>query len=375
MDVKRTIAGWNAEGGVSPGAPVAVKHYPGWARVMGVVRGFIPEIRSGRSMMHGRAMMWALMAALGLSVGVAPTARAAEYPERSVRFVVEFPAGGAVDVVARRIAAKLSERFGQQFIVDNRAGGGGIIAHEFVAKAKPDGYTVLLATTPFAANPALHRKLPFDSAADFVPVSFIADWAAIYVVHPSIPARSFPEFVKLAKANPGKLTYSSAGIGSFVHLAPEMLFNRAGIKVTHVPYKGAAPALTDLIAGFVDTKLDSFVTSNPHLKTGRLKAIGVSGAERMVQLPDVPTIAEQGCPGYAAAIWLGLVVPRGTSPDVIARLETAFIAAVKDKDISARLIEDGIRPVAGTAADLGALIRREHAQWAKLIADIGLKPM
>jgi len=325
--------------------------------------------------MQGLAMGWGLVAVWAALAGSAASAQAAEYPERSVRFVIEFPAGGAVDVVARRIAAKLTERFGQQFIVDNRAGGGGIIAHEYVAKSKPDGYTVLLATTPFAANPALHRKLPFDSAADFLPVSFIADWAAIYVVHPSIPARSFPEFVKLAKANPGKLTYSSAGIGSFVHLAPEMLFHRAGIKVTHVPYKGAAPALTDLIAGFVDAKLDSYVTSNPHLKSGRLKAIGVSGAERMVQVPDIPTIAEQGYPGYAAAIWLGLMVPRGTSPEVVSRLETAFIAAVKDRDVSSRLIDDGIRPVAGTAADLGALIRREHAQWSKLITDIGLKPM
>lgn len=313
--------------------------------------------------------------ALSAAAGMVSTVHAAEYPERAVRFVVEFPAAGAVDVVARRIAAKLTERFGQQFIVDNRPGAGGIIAHEFVAKSKPDGYTVLLATTPFAANPALHRKLPFDPGADFVPVSFIADWAALYVVHPSIPARSFPEFVKLAKANPGKLTYSSAGVGSFVHLAPELLFNRAGIKVTHVPYKGAAPALTDVVAGFIDAKLDSYVTSIPHMKTGRLRAIGVSSAERMVQVPEVPTIAEQGYPGYAAAIWLGLLVPRGTSPEIVARLETAFIAAVKDKEVSGRLIDDGIRPVAGSAADLGALIGKERTQWSKLINDIGLKPL
>ena len=312
--------------------------------------------------------------ALAVVAGLAPSARAAEYPERAVRFVVEFPAGGAVDVVARRIAAKLTERFGQQFIVDNRSGAGGVIAHEFVAKSRPDGYTVLLATTPLAANPSLYRKLPYDASTDFVPVSFIADWAALFVVHPSVPARSFPEFVRIAKAKPGQLTYSSAGVGSFVHLAPEMLFSRAGIKVTHVPYKGAVPALTDVIAGFIDAKLDSYVTSIPHMKSGRLRALGVSGADRMVQVPDIPTLAEQGYPGFAAAIWLGLVVPKGTPAEVIGQLESAFIAAVKDRDVNTRLIDDGIRPVGGTAADLDALIRRERAQWAKLAHDIGLKP-
>jgi tripartite-type tricarboxylate transporter receptor subunit TctC len=233
---------------------------------------------------------------------------------------------------------------------------------------------VLLATTPLAANPALYRKLPYDAAADFLPVSFIADWAALLVVHPSVPAKTIPEFVKLARAKPGQLTYSSAGIGSFVHLAPEMLFSRAGIKITHVPYKGAVPALTDVVAGFIDAKLDSFVTSIPHMRTGRLRAIGVSSAERMPQAPDVPTIAEQGYPGYSAAIWLGLVVPKGTPRDVISRLETAFIAAVKDRDVNARLVEDGIRPVGGTAGDLEALIRREQAQWSKVVRAIGLKP-
>ena len=332
--------------------------------------------------MYLRTLMWewgrrmnfrSLCVALALGVAASPI-HAADYPERAVRFVIEFPAGGAVDVVARRIAAKLTERFGQQFIVDNRAGAGGVIAHEFVAKARPDGYTVLLATTPFAANAALYKKLPYDAAADFTPVSFIADWAALYVVHPSVPARTFPEFVRLAKSRPGQLTYSSAGVGSFVHLAPEMLFNRAGIKLTHVPYKGAAPALTDVIAGFIDAKLDSYVTSIPHMKTGRLRALGVSSAERMVQLPEIPTIAEQGYPGYAAAIWLGLVVPKGTPSDIVTRLESAFITAVKDRDVSARLIDDGIRPVGGTAADLDALIRKERAQWSKLVRDIGLKP-
>ncbi|MCC6532748.1 MAG: tripartite tricarboxylate transporter substrate binding protein [Burkholderiales bacterium] len=306
--------------------------------------------------------------------GLAPYLAAADYPERPVRFVVEFPAGGAVDVIARRIAGKLTERFGQQFIVDNRSGAGGVIAHEFVAKARADGYTLLLATTPLAANPALYKKLPYDAAADFVPVSFIADWAALLVVHPSVPARSFGEFVKLAKARPGELTYSSAGVGSFVHLAPELLFNRAGIKVTHVPYKGAVPALTDVLAGFISAKLDSYVTSIPHMKTGRLRALGVSSAERMLQVPEVPTLAEQGYPGFAAAIWLGLVVPKGTPGDIVTRLEAAATAAVKDKDVSARLVADGIRPVGGSAKELDALMRAEQAQWSKLIRDIGLKP-
>jgi tripartite-type tricarboxylate transporter receptor subunit TctC len=299
---------------------------------------------------------------------------AADYPERPVRIVVEFPAGGATDVVARRVGNKLRERVGQQIVIDNRAGAGGLIAHEYVAKSPADGYTLLMASTAFAANKFLHRKLAYDAATDFAPVALLADWGAIVVIHPSIPSKTLAEFVKLVKERPGEMTYSTAGNGTWPHLAQEMLNSRAGIKMVHVPYKGAAPALQDVLGGFIHTKIDSYVTSMPHIKTGKLRALGVTTAERMVQAPDIPTVAEQGYAGYAAAIWAGLMAPKNTPREVIAKLESNVVASVKDRDINAQIMNDGMRPVGGSAADLDKLLKSELVLWAKVIRDIGIKP-
>jgi tripartite-type tricarboxylate transporter receptor subunit TctC len=309
-----------------------------------------------------------------LACAAAAHANAAEFPERPIRLVLEFPAGGATDVVARRVGAKLRDRIGQQIIIDNRPGAGGLIAHEHVAKSPADGYTLLLASTALAANKFLHRKLAYDAATDFVPVALIADWGAILVVHPSVPAKNLTEFVAAAKARPGLMTYSTAGTGTWPHLATEMLNSRAGIKMVHVPYKGAVPALTDVLGGFIDAKIDSYVTSMPHIKTGKLRALGVSSAERMVQAPDIPTIAEQGYAGYAAAIWAGVMAPKNTPREAVAKLESTIVASVKDRDITARLIDDGVRPVGGSAAELDKLLKNELALWAKVIRDIGIKP-
>jgi tripartite-type tricarboxylate transporter receptor subunit TctC len=225
-------------------------------------------------------------------------AHGADYPERPVRVVEEFPAGGAADVVMRRVAAKLRDGIGQQIVIDNRPGAGGVIAHDHVAKAPQDGYTLLRTSTALAANKFLHRKLSYDAATDFAPVALIADWGAILVVHPSVPAKTTPALMQLAKTRNGQITYSSAGNGTWQYLATEMLLHRAGVKMVHVPYKGAAPALVDVIGGFIDAKIDSYVTAMPNIKAGRLRALGVSCADRMVQAPDIPTIAEQGYPGY-----------------------------------------------------------------------------
>ena len=298
----------------------------------------------------------------------------AAYPERPVRVVVEFPAGGATDVVARRVGNKLREVMGQQIVVDNRAGAGGLIAHEHVAKSPADGYTLLLASTAFASIRFLQRKLPYDTATDFVPVSLLADWGAIVVIHPSIPAKTLTEFINVVKARPGQMTYSTAGTGSWPHLAQEMLNNRASVKMIHVPYKGAVPALQDVLGGFIDTKIDSYVTSMPHIKTGKLRALGVTTAGRMVQAPDIPTVAEQGYAGYAAAIWSGLMAPKNTPREVIAKLESSVAAAVKDREVNAQLINDGVRPVGSTAAELDKLIKSEFVLWAKVIKEIGIKP-
>jgi tripartite-type tricarboxylate transporter receptor subunit TctC len=300
--------------------------------------------------------------------------RAADYPEKPLRVVVEFPAGGATDVVARRVGNKLRERLGQQVVVDNRAGAGGLIAHEFVARAPADGYTLLMASTALASARYLHRKLAYDPAADFAPVALIADWGAIVVIHPSIPSKTLAEFVTFVKARPGEMTYSSAGNGTWPHLAQEMFNARAGIKMVHVPYKGAAPALQDVLGGFIHTKIDSYVTSMPHIKTGKLRALGVTTAERMVQAPDIPTVAEQGYAGYAAAIWAGLMAPKNTPRDVIAKLDTGVTAAVKDREVNAQLVGDGVRPVGGGVAELDRLFKSELALWGKVIRDIGIKP-
>jgi tripartite-type tricarboxylate transporter receptor subunit TctC len=259
-------------------------------------------------------------------------------------------------------------------VIDNRAGAGGLIAHEYVAKSAADGYTLLLASTALAANKSLHRKLSYDAAVDFAPVSLLADWGAIVVIHPSIPAKTLGEFVKLVKSRPGQMTYSTAGTGTWPHLAQEMLNSRAGIKMVHVPYKGAVPALQDVLGGFVDTKIDSYVTSMPHIKTGKLRALGVTTAERMVQAPDIATVAEQGYAGYAAAIWAGLMAPKNTPREVITKLESNVAASVKDREINAQLINDGVRPVGSSANELDMLLKSELALWAKVIREIGIKP-
>ena len=242
-----------------------------------------------------------------------------------------------------------------------------------MAKAPADGYTLLLATTALAANKSLHRKLPYDAAVDFSGVSLLADWGAIMVVHPSVPAKTLAELIRLARQRQGQMTYSSAGNGTWPHLATEMLLHRAAVKMVHVPYKGAAPALADVIGGFIDAKLDSYVTAMPNIKAGRLRALGVSSAARMVQAPEIPTIAEQGYPGYATAIWAGLMVPRKTPREVITRLESSTVASVKDREVTAQLINDGVRPAGSSAAEQDQLLRDELALWAKVIRDVGIK--
>jgi tripartite-type tricarboxylate transporter receptor subunit TctC len=299
---------------------------------------------------------------------------AADYPERPLRVVVEFPAGGATDVVARRVGNKLRERIGQQVVIDNRAGAGGLIAHEHVAKSVADGYTLLMASTAFAANQFLHRRLSYEPLRDFTPVALLADWGAIVVIHPSLPSRTLGEFVAFVKQRPGALTYSTAGNGTWPHLAQEMFNSRAGIKMVHVPYKGAAPALQDVLGGFIHTKIDSYVTSMPHINTGKLRALGVTTAERMVQAPQIPTVAEQGYAGYAAAIWAGLMAPKNTPREIVAKLESNVVASVKDRDITAQIINDGMRPVGGSAADLERRLKDELVLWEKVIRDIGIKP-
>src|SRR3954453_1427890 len=236
----------------------------------------------------------------------------AEYPERPIRLVLPFPAGGAVDIVARVMTAKMSEDLGKPFIIENKSGAGGIIATDAVAKAAPDGYTLLLTTPNHTINAALQASLPYDTEKDLGPVSVIAEAPEVLVSHPSAPFKTFPEFVEYARKNPGKLNYASAGLGTLPHVTMELLLRGIGIQVTHVPYRGAAPAMNDLLAGVVQLKMDTYTTSNPQVTAGKLRMLGIASTHRSKLMPDTPTIAEMGLPDYVGILWNAIMAPAGT---------------------------------------------------------------
>lgn len=297
----------------------------------------------------------------------------AAFPERQIRLIVPFPPGGSTDVVARRIAPKVQQILGQPVVVENRGGAGGIIATELTAKAAPDGYTLLFTTTSHGANPALHEKLPYDTEKDFVSIALVADHPGLLVVHPSLPIHSTQDLVRYAKENPGKVSYSSAGIGTFPHLSTELLKSMAGISMVHIPYKGAGPAMVDLLSGQVPLKVDAYVTSIPHIKAGKLRAIAVTSKARIPQFPNVTTVAESGYPEYETFIWMGVIAPAGIADDVARKLEHAFVAAAKDAEISAKLNDDGVYARGWTGRELDALIRQEIVKWRQVVKDTGIK--
>jgi tripartite-type tricarboxylate transporter receptor subunit TctC len=299
----------------------------------------------------------------------------AEYPERPIRLVLPFPAGGAVDIVTRVIAAKMSEDLGKTFVIENKAGAGGIVATDAVAKSQPDGYTLLITTPNHTINAAMQPSLPYDTERDLVPVSVIAEVPEVLVSYPKAPFKTFAEFVAYAKQNPGKLDYASAGIGTLPHVTMEMLIRRVGVQVAHIPYRGAAPAMTDLLSGVVQLKLDTYATSNPHVTAGGLRMLAIASSQRSKLMPDVPTIAELGLPGYEGILWIGMMAPAGTPKPAIDRLAAASAKAARDPGVVARLTRDGVDPVGGTPAEFGALIARELPQWRELAkaADIKLR--
>ncbi|HEY5293208.1 MAG TPA: tripartite tricarboxylate transporter substrate binding protein [Burkholderiales bacterium] len=304
-------------------------------------------------------------------LGSAALAHAA-FPEKPIRLVVPFPPGGTTDVVARRISVKVGEILGQTVVVENKGGAGGTIATDMVAKSPADGYTLIMATNSHTANPAIYRKLPFDTQKDFVSVAMIADTPGLLVVHPSVPVSNFKEFIELARKSDPPLTFGTAGAGTFPHLSIELLKSRAGIQMTHVPYKGAGPAMVDLIAGVYQVKVDALPTAGGHIKAGKLKLLAVTSLERMPQLPDVPSIAELGYPGYESTFWMAILAPAGTPKDVVSKLEQAFIKAVRDKDIADKLVADGVRIIAKPASAVDALIARELKQWPPIVKQAGI---
>ena len=293
-------------------------------------------------------------------------ALAQSFPAKPVRMVVPFAAGGGTDIIGRLVAQKVTEAWGQQMLVENRAGGGSVIGTEAVARSAADGYMLLLAAPPFTTNAALLPKLPYDSLQDFAPVILVATAPLIVVVHPSLPARSIKELVAIAKARPGQLSYGTSGNGGPQHLAGELLKSMAGIDLLHVPYKGGGPAVVDLVGGQVQLAFASTLTALPFVKVGRLRAIAVTGARRSAILPDLPAVAEAGFPGYETTTWYGILARGGTPPAVIATLNADIARALNLPEVKDRLASEGAEVVGGTPAAFAAFIQAEIARVRKL---------
>lgn len=320
-------------------------------------------------------------AVLGLLVAVlagvpvpAEAQQGAAYPSRPIRWVLGFPPGGITDIMTRMLARSLSEAVGQQVIVDNRAGGGGLIAASLAARSPADGYTLFTGTiSTLATNVSTYARLPYDPLKDYAPVTLTAVTPYLLVVHASLPARSVQDLVSLAKAKPRQLTFGTAGAGGGSHLATEMFRSMAGIELVHVPYKGAAPSMTDLVAGQLSMNFNQLASTQPHIASGRIRILAASGARRLAALADVPTIAEAGVPGYEATSWQGLLVPTGTPAAIVARLNKEIAAALRSQEMRERLVVEGSEAVPTSPKEFGQFIASEIAKWARVVKEAGVK--
>ena len=318
-------------------------------------------------------------AVLALSVFVAfitaaQQACAQGYPNRPVRLIVPYPPGGATDVLARAAAQRLSENVGKQVLVENRAGGGGNIAADSVAKSPADGYTLLFGGTPtLAINSSLYAKLPFDPLTDFAPIGLAGSLALTMIVSANSPVHSVNDLIALAKSKPGQLNYASSGVGGTTFLAMEMFKTAAGVQITHIPYKGTTAGMADMIGGSIQVMFDSWVTSDPLVKAGKLRYLGVASAKRSALNPDVPTIIESGFPGLEVSVWHGLVAPAGTPPDIINKLSVELMKVTALPEYRERLATIGMEPLTTTPSQFAAYIRSETAKWAQVVRNSGVK--
>jgi len=303
---------------------------------------------------------------------VANVAQAAEYPERAVRVIVTFPAGGGTDIVARMVIQKLAERVGGSFVIDNRGGAGGTIGTDLLAKAPADGYTIGVVSGSHTINPGLYKKLPFDSVRDFAPVAMLVTGPGLLVVHPSLPARNVRELIALARAQRGNLLYASAGNGTPPHLAAELFKLMTDTQIGHVPYKGNAQAMTDLIAGQTAMSFPTIPSALPHVQTAKLRALGVTSAKRVSALPNIPAIAET-VTGYDGSAWYGVMAPAGTPATIVTRLHAELMAALRTPELKDKLVAQGLEPASYTPEEFSALIVSELAKWAKVVAAAGVK--
>ena len=314
-------------------------------------------------------------AALGLlaAAAVASTACAQDWPAKPVRVVVAFTAGGTTDILARSVGQQLSEKLKQSFVIDNRPGAGGNLGTEIVVRAPADGYTLIVNSVgPIAVNPTLYPKLPYNPLTELVPIVQIADVPNVLVVNPSLPVKNFDEFIAYARANPGKLNYASTGIGTSAHLSGFILGKRAEITATHVPYKGA-DALRDLLAGRVQFMFATIPSVMAHINSGGLRALAVTSTRRSRSLPDVPTVADSGFPGFEAGSWFGYFAPKGTPPEVVATLNKAVNEIIAVPAMEAQLIKEGADPAGGTPQQFAQFVQREFEKWRQVVQDSGAK--
>jgi tripartite-type tricarboxylate transporter receptor subunit TctC len=317
---------------------------------------------------------WLRRAGLALILSTSGLATAQDYPNKPVKIVVPFPAGGSVDAVARLLSQRLSMKLGKQFVIENRPGAGGNIGSDFVAKAPRDGYTLLLAgVSSHAINPSLYPRIPYDPVKDFTPICLVYSLPNVLVVNPSVPAKSVQELIALAKSKPGTLTFASSGNGTTLHLSAELFKRMAGIDIVHVPYKGNAPAVTDLIGGQVNLMFDNINNSLPHIRSNKLRALAVTGATRSKVLPDVPTLAESGFKGYSIMSWGGVFGPAGLPKPIIDRLNAEINEALRNQQVRELMASEGIEVQGGTPEQFQSYLSAEISRWSKLVKESGAR--
>ncbi len=317
---------------------------------------------------------WSSLVVLVLAGMCSANASSQSYPTKPIRFVVPWPAGGVADITTRLVGRKLGENMGQTFVIDNRAGATGIIGSELVARAAPDGYTLLMgATTTHATNPVMFKKLAYDAIKDFAPISLVADAPFVLIVHPSLPVRSVKELIAFAKVRPGQLTYGSSGTGGSSHLGFELFNQMAGIKAIHVPYKGLAPATLDLLSGNITMSWESTAAVTPYIRDRRLRALGIGSAKRSALMPDIPTISESGLKGFELGSWSAMFAPAATPPEIVRRLQREVVAAVADRNLREQFAALGAEPVGGTPEELAAVLKHDIVKWAKIAREANVQ--
>ena len=326
--------------------------------------------------MRKRGLVYSIIVAVSLIscvLAVSPAAMAA-FPEKPIRLIVPFPAGGNADIVARSIGNELSKNLGQPVVIENRGGAGGAIGSEIVAKAPADGYTIMMVSASHVINPSMQKSLPYDTIKDFAGISLVAEVPTVLIVHPSVPAKSLKELIALAKANPGKINFASAGNGTVGHLSGELLKSMAQIKMEHVAYKGNGPAMTDLLGGHVQMLFGSMPSALPHIKSGALRALVVTAPKRSAAAPEIPSTTEAGLPGFDVSTGFGLFAPAKTPRAVINKLHDEVVKSLKQPEVRNRLASQGAEPVGGTPEEYDAFVRTEIAKWQRVCKDAGIKP-